>query len=84
MSPTLGPIRRESGIAGQIAYSVPVSYPGESTRIVSFVGSTYGTPGPVVMVTGPGHADQIVVDSPARHGSTLSPAWVRSFYGVQA
>lgn len=78
--PVLGKIRRANGVAGQFAYTVPVTYPGESTNSVTFVGDayTYG----VIMVTPEGH--QIPVRDPGRCGDKLNPSWVRKFFGVSA
>lgn len=73
----LGPITRESGVAGQFAYSVSVTYPGEDARTVRFVGSTYG--GPIVMVTGTGM--QTFVKDPERFG-TFCADWVRKFFAA--
>lgn len=75
--PELGSITRHAGIAGQFSYRVPVTYPGEPTQTVEFVGSVYD--GPVVMVTPtwPGGVD---VTDPSRFGD-FSPAWVRRFFG---
>lgn len=75
MTPNLGPIRRVNGIAGQISYSVQVTYPGEQPRLVSFVSSTYG--GPVVMVSRP--FGQLFVTDPSRFGQ-FGPTWVRRFF----
>jgi hypothetical protein len=77
--PTLGRIVRHAGIAGQLAYSVSVAYPNERASVVTFTGSVYGTPGPVVMVT-PGNPRGMFVTSPERFGETFGPAWVRSFF----
>lgn len=77
-TPTLSTIRRESGVAGQIAYTTEVTYPGEPAERVTFVGSAYG--GPVLMVLPSGQ--QIFVTDPARHGE-FSPRWVRRFFGVE-
>lgn len=74
-APKLGEIRRENGIAGQISYSVAVTYPGESASTVQFVGSSYG--GPVTMVTASGM--QTHVDDPGRFGE-FGPEWVRRFF----
>ena len=74
-SPTLGKIRKQNGPAGQISYSVTVTYSGESPDVVTFVGSAYG--GPVVMVLPSG--TQTFVTDPGRHGK-FGPAWVRSFF----
>lgn len=74
--PTLGAVRKVSGIAGQVQYDVTVTYPDEPTETVSFVGSVYG--GPVVMVTPAG--TQTFVTEPARFGK-FGPEWVRRFFG---
>lgn len=74
--PQLGNIWQHKGIAGQISYSVDVTYPGEPTETLTFVGSVYG--GPVVMVS-PTGAQTFVVD-PSRFGE-FGPAWVRRFFG---
>jgi hypothetical protein len=78
--PILGRITRHNGAGGQVAYSVLVTYPGEPTAPVWFIGSVYGSPGPVVMVTGAG---QTQVTEPGRFGD-LSPTWVRRFFGQEA
>lgn len=75
-APQLGEIRRANGIAGQVSYSVAVTYPGEAVSTVQFIGSTYG--GPVVMVSASGM--QTFVKDPARFGE-FGPEWVRSFFG---
>lgn len=82
MTPTLGRIRRTTGIAGQIAYIVPVTYPGEKPGSVQFLGSTYAPYGPVVMVT-PAFADGVFVDDPGRFGP-FGPSWVRRFFGKES
>lgn len=74
-TPTLGPIRRESGVAGQFALVVDVTYPGEPTRTVSFVGSVYG--GPVVMIDE--HDNQTFVTEPGRFGE-FGKDWVKAFF----
>lgn len=73
---TLGGIRREAGIAGQVGYAVDVTYPDEGTSRVRFVGSVYG--GPVVMVT-PGNSKGTFVREPDRFGG-FGPEWVRRFF----
>lgn len=75
MTPTLGPIRRRNGVAGQVAYTVDVTYPDESPSTITFVGSVYG--GPVVMVTPAGHETFV------RNATDLgpfNPEWVRRFF----
>ena len=74
--PTLGPIRKGPGIAGQIGYTVEVTYPGEPASRVTFVGSAYG--GPVVMQT-PGNPEGMFVTEPGRFGD-FGPEWVRKFF----
>jgi hypothetical protein len=77
--PTLGRIVRHAGVAGQLAYSVSVAYPGEAASVVTFTGSVYGMPGPVVMVT-PGNPRGVFVTAPERFGETFGPSWVRAFF----
>jgi hypothetical protein len=77
--PTVGRIVRHSGIAGQLAYSTTVAYPGEDATVVTFTSSTYG--GPVVMVT-PSLPRGIFVTDPDRFGS-FGPEWVRRFFAPQ-
>jgi hypothetical protein len=74
--PTLGKITKERGVAGQVAYSVAVTYEGGPTDTVRFVGSTYG--GPVVMVTA-GNPRGMFVTDPDRFGE-FGPEWVRRFF----
>lgn len=82
MSITLGTIRPARGIAGGVAYSVHVTWTmndgevGYSTD-VTFVGSTYGAPGPVVVIGG---GAQTFVSEPGRFGETFDPEWIRRFY----
>lgn len=75
MQPTLGPIKRHNGVAGQISYTVEVTYPDEPPARIEFVGSVYG--GPIVMVTPAGH--QTFVRNHERHGA-FGPEWVRRFF----
>lgn len=79
MNPTLGPIKRHTGVAGQFAYSTWVQYPGEPASEVTFVGSAYG--GPVLMQT-PGNPVGVWVEDPNRFGK-FGPAWVREFFSPQ-
>lgn len=74
--PDLSEVRRRNGIAGQISYSVDVTYQGETVETLMFVGSVYG--GPVVMVS-PNGAQTFVVE-PSRFGE-FGPAWIRRFFG---
>ena len=77
ISPRLGNIRSFGKIAGQIGYTVEVTYPGEDARFVNFIGSRYG--GPVVMLTG---TAQTFVTDPGRFGAFGEDGeeWVRRFF----
>jgi hypothetical protein len=72
---TLANVTRHAGIAGQYSVTADVTYPGEPSERIEFVGSTYG--GPVVMIL-PSGAQTFVTD-PGRHGA-FGVAWVRSFF----
>lgn len=73
---TLGTITRSKGAAGAIQYTVDVTYEGEPTSRVTFVGSTYG--GPVVMIT-PSNPKGTFVTEPSRFGE-FGAEWVRRFF----
>ena len=82
---TLGAIRRHNGTAGSFGYSVTVTYhmpDYDDAHTVTFTSSVYGAP--IVMsyrrADGSTFSD-FVVDA-SRYGATLSPSWVRAFYGV--
>ncbi len=75
--PSLGPVVRASGAAGSVAFTVTVTYPGEESQRVTFTGSTYGSPGPVLMLPA-----EVFVSDPGRFGERLSPGWVRRFFGA--
>jgi truncated hemoglobin YjbI len=79
-SPVVGAIKRRNGVAGQYALTATVTYPGEGPEQVTFYGSAYG--GPIVMQTPSGH--QVFVSNRVcdRIGATLSPEWVRAFFGM--
>lgn len=74
--PTLGKITRTNGVADAISYSVPVTYQGEPTSTVTFVGNEHGKP--IVMIT-PANPDGVFVTDPERFGS-FGPEWVRRFF----
>jgi hypothetical protein len=76
MNPILGKIKRHNGIAGQLSYTVDVTYPGEPSEQLTFVASSYG--GPVVMVT-PGNPGGVFVTDPERFGK-FGTDWVRRFF----
>lgn len=74
---TLSGITKQTGVAGQIAYSVTVTYENEEPYDVRFIGSVYG--GPVVMET---NGRQTFVTNPDRFGdfSEKPVEWVRKFF----
>jgi len=76
LTPEVGRIQRVNGVAGQFGYLVDVTYPGEATEQVAFIGNEDGPN--VVMVTET--FGQTLVDSPWTYGDKLSPEWVRRFY----
>lgn len=65
------------GVAGQVCVTGTVTYPGEDPCTVTFVGSCYGAPGPVVMCLG---QTQTFVTDPGRYGDTFGEDWVRRFF----
>lgn len=68
------------GVAGQVAITVGVDHGPDFGGIddVTFVGSAFGTPGPIVLVS---HAfGQTFVTNPGRFGETFGEDWVRRFY----
>lgn len=73
---TIRRITEARGVAGQIAFSAFVTYPGEDESCVTFVGNVYG--GPVVMVT-EGNPRGTFVTDPGRFGE-FGEAWVRAFF----
>jgi hypothetical protein len=79
-SPVLGEIHKERGVAGQVAYRVAVTYPGESARVSRFVGNVLG--GPVwAELDGPIGGVGVWVRDPGRFGE-FGPEWVRRFYAA--
>lgn len=76
----LGGVHRRDGVAGSVAYTVRVQYPGEAPMRVTFTGSLYGAPGPVFMSFG--EFRDVRVGEPERFGDRFSAAWVRAFYGA--
>lgn len=70
-------IRKSVGVAGQIRYNVTrTTEHGEHKS--AFVGSVYGTPGPVACVVMSGV--QFFVTEPARFGDIFNRKWVENFY----
>jgi hypothetical protein len=75
-------VKRANGVAGEIAVSGLVTYPGEDARWVTFVGSAYG--GAPVMIMGRNRYDrpQSFVREPSRFGTFEADpvAWFHSFF----
>jgi hypothetical protein len=71
-------IRADFGIGGQVAYTATEA---DGRRTV-FVGSTYGTPGPVAVVISEGF--QSFVTEPERFGSIFNREWVGQFLAARA
>ena len=75
-------LRPRPGIAGQSAVNATVLYEftdGSTEEVqAQFVGSMYGTPGPVVVMLESGA--QFFVDDPARFGGSFGVNWVIEFY----
>lgn len=69
-------IIRDNGVAGQFALTADYVSHGERRKL-SFVGSSFGSPGPVTMITPSGL--QIHVTDAARFGDKFNPQWVRNF-----
>lgn len=76
MEPMIDRIKRHNGVAGQFSYTVEVTYPGEDTTKLEFVGHAYGDSVIMCLPTGA----QIYVWDPSRFGDTLSPTWVKNFF----
>lgn len=74
--PTVDNLRRENGVAGQIAVSALVTYPDEVPAPLTFVGSVYG--GPVTLIDQRGF--QYNVSDPGRFGDTFGVEWVKRFF----
>jgi hypothetical protein len=74
--PELGEIKRQMGVAGQVSYTVPITYADEETDTVTFVGNVGG--GSVFLVTSD-DPDGVLVSEPGRHGD-FGPEWVRRFF----
>lgn len=88
---TLGAIRRHNGAGGHYGYSVTVTYhmpdfgagrSHDDKQTVMFTSSVYGAPIVISWYRADGSMySDFVVDS-SRYGATLSPSWVRAFYGI--
>lgn len=72
-------LRVQHGLAGQVAITATVVYShSECEERVTFVGTKYGEPGPVCMITHGG--TQSFVYAPSRFGAEFNEAWVRAFF----
>lgn len=70
-------IRKTAGIAGQVRYNVTRTTE-HGTHKSAFVGSVYGTPGPVTAIVMDGA--QFHVTEPSRFGPIFNRTWVENFY----
>lgn len=64
--------RRLGGVAGQVMYT----YRDQNDHPVTFVGSVYGSPGPVYLIL---NWSQVRVVRPERYGPVFGRAWVQAF-----
>ena len=69
-------LKLEVGLAGQVSITVHTRWES-GDMVTAFVGSRYGSPGPIIMIMGEA---QIVVDAPERFGERFDAQWVRRFY----
>lgn len=73
-------ITKRDGVAGQVAYDVDVDYDGIPFS-TTFIGTIYGGPGPVVMLSGDKLAPiETFVTEPERFGPKLNGDWIYAFY----
>jgi hypothetical protein len=79
--PELGQLVMTEGVAGQRMIIAHYKYPGESPQQAVFVGTTFGTPGPVVLRVG---GFELFVDSPDRFGEVFDKDWVTTFYTLDS
>lgn len=70
-------IHKRSGIAGQVRYAI-ARKDEHGIHNAVFVGTVYGTPGPVVMIMMDGV--QVHVTDPSRFGPSFDEEWIRNFY----
>jgi hypothetical protein len=63
-------------IVGAVAYEADVSYGADRAKY-TFVGSMFGSPGPVLLLIG---NEPINVHQPERFGVRFNDDWVRNFY----
>ena len=68
-------------MANQWQLDATIQYEGEEPNVVTFVGSFYGTPGPVTVITD--LWGQQNVTNAGRYGDSFGPDWVRRYFGVE-
>ena len=75
-------VAHKVGLAGQMSYTADVSYPHGDRLAVTFYGSAYGTPGPIIMewVGSDGIKLSERVSEPSRFGESFGEDWVRAFF----
>lgn len=72
-------IHRADGVADQVTFTATVEYAHEGPKLVQFVGSRHGAPGPVYMIMEESVLNTWVV-RPQRFGDTFDKAWVQKFF----
>ena len=74
---TIDVLEQVFGAGGATEFIVTASWQSGS-HTHSFVGSVYGTPGPVFLVLTNGA--QVLIEQPERFGVRFNESWVRNFY----
>lgn len=75
-------VQKTAGVAGEVRYTAVVRYGDEDASTVSFFGSLFGEPGPVLMIT-EAFPEGVFVTDPGRFGTKFGPDWVRKFFGEE-
>ena len=75
--PTVLGITNCGTMANDTLIRAKVQYPGEAPQVVEFIGSPYGTPGPVLVLM---DGMSVRVSDPARFGDRFGPGWVRRYW----
>lgn len=78
-TPVIHAITRVNGVAGQYAYVVRLTYPGQAPDSVTLTSNVSG--GPIVLGSSSGMQVFVSRDVLDRIGSVLTPDWVRAFFG---
>lgn len=81
MGPKILSIKDRGIQANQWQIDAVIQYDGEEAQTVTFVGTFYGNPGPVVVIDKTW--GQQNVRYPARYGESFGPEWIRRYFGVE-